>query len=267
MNLTNLTKMAVIGAFALGLAVYVSPSKADDFTTAGPYELDSDNPITIVVGAQVNELVQVQTTEMKFGVIGIHQDKTTNTKATLVMDPTDGTLTDSSAGADARIVADTDTGVSFLPAAASVAITGAFPAAVIYVHYQNVIDLTCDGLKPSSSNNTDTCAQSPLETAGVSGAYTPPTLLLTSIVDDLDTLSNTTNSDGGTVGTAGSITCATGGAGSCTEVDGKATTEASSDTTPGSLTFSLGGTISTDGTTSYYASGLYTGSFDVTMSY
>ena len=212
---------------------------ADDFMPAGPFTLSSGSPVSLPFSARINETVQVQTTSISFGTIGIHQ--VTGSKATLRIAP-DGQLTDSHGGTDARIVTESGSvGVH----AATVDIQGAFPGTVIYAHYENIVDLTC---------GSGTCTDVTLRQRGVSSTYSAPTLLITEIQDDLDHLGNSGEHGAGL--SAGSWQ--SGG----TSVDGQGRTDSQ-----GQLTFSIGATISTDGASQYYASGMYNGSFDMTLSY
>ncbi len=193
------------------------------------YELDSDVPIVIEVTAEVDQAVSVQTTDVVLGQIGIHQDKSVGgtAVATLSLAP-DGTVVDTPTGL-ARLISNQEAANTAAITAATVQIGGAFPGEVIYTHYEDPVDLVCTvGACSSNTGN--------------------PVLKLTSVTDGLGAAATTT---AGTFGTAGSLTA-----------DGTGTTSVTGD-----LDFTIGVSIATVPGAAYYASGTYTGSFEMTLSY
>ncbi len=226
MKLNTITKLAAVSAVALGLASGAAQAAPNNIVG---YELDSDAPITIEVTAEVDQAVNVDTTDVVLGQIGIHQDKSVGgtAVATLSLAP-DGTMVDTPLGL-ARLISNQDVANTGIIEPATVAIAGAFPAEVIYTHYTNPQNLACT-------------AGACLANAG------NPALELTGVTDGLGAALTTT---AGVFGTAGTLL-----------VDGTGTTSGTGD-----LDFTIGVTIATIPGPVYYASGTYTGSFDMTLSY
>ena len=227
MKLKQITKLAAVSAVALGLASTAVQAAPNNIAA---YELDSDTPITIEVVAEVDQAVSVATTDVALGQIGIHQDKSVGGTgvATLALAP-DGTVVDTPLGT-ARLISNQEAANLLAIAPATVQIGGAFPNEIIYTHYSNPVNLVC------------TAGAACLANAG------NPALALTGVTDGLGAAVTTTT---GTFGTAGTLIA-----------DGTGTTSAAGD-----LDFTIGVTIATIPGPTYYASGTYTGSFDMTLSY
>lgn len=130
MKPVNLKTLAAIGAVALGVSL------SSGAVWAAAYELDSGNPVTVNVTADVLQTVDVAVTaNIDFGNIGIKQDPLDT--ATLVMAP-DGTMTEDVAGPARIVIDDGDT-----PVLGLIDLTLAFPDTDIHVDYGNPIDLDC----------------------------------------------------------------------------------------------------------------------------
>jgi hypothetical protein len=270
MKRTNLAKLAIVALAFLALGVMLPVKSASALSCTGGctgYELDSDVPITIGMDTIVDETATVNTTDVNLGTIGIHQAKSGAGTASITLS-TAGVITDTSAQSlanpqtTARIVSE-PSGVA--PVVGQVAVTAAFPNSLIYEHYENVVDLTCSGGVGTTPCNTAATAQGTYGSSALqAGPYVAPTLHITHIFDDI--------AAGGTGGT--------GTAGNGLDSNGAATTTVSGDWTPGShtdgiaiclvggtATWDIGITIATVAGIPYYASGVYTGSFDITLSY
>jgi hypothetical protein len=214
MNLKNLKILAGASAVALTLALNSSPLRA-----AG-YEMDSGTAIPIPFDTTVLETVTVNTTNLAFGNVAVHQD--TVGTADLVISPL-GVITQSLVG-PARFVSD---GVG--KAAATVTLTAAFPSTDIYVDYNTPVNLSC---------------------ALCVGP--PPVLNLIKVTDNLNAPPT------GVGHTATLLDVLVPG----NTVEGRGTTTAG-----GALTWDIGATIRTTPSATYYSTGLYTGSFDMILSY
>lgn len=132
MKLINFKSMVAVSAVALSFAMSAGPAMA------AAYELDSGDPVNVLVTADVLQTVDVDVAQdIDFGNIGIKQDAADT--ATLVMAP-DGSITEDLAGPARAVIDDNDT-----PLPASIDLTGGFPDTDIHVLYTDAVDLNCAG--------------------------------------------------------------------------------------------------------------------------
>ena len=137
MNLKSFSKLAAVSIIALGTAMHSTGVIAAAFQIG--------DAITVPFGATVENSMNVVVTGGTFGTIGAMNDLTD--VATMVLNPDDTFTEDPGTGFGgtdpASIVVD-PVGVP-APAAANVAVTGAFENTDLYVTFQNCVNLTGGG--------------------------------------------------------------------------------------------------------------------------
>jgi hypothetical protein len=262
MTLSKFKRIAAISvsAAALVMAGYSGSSHAV------VYELNSDIPLTIHVSATVAESVDVTTSNMHLGHIGVFQDESVggNSVATLLMDP-DNTIHDTPLENRAsRLISKAATG----QAAASVDVTGAFPGAMVYEHFENFVDLICSvGTclsvnTPQGTKDQDATHIKYGTYNGHTGAnYVAPQFKLLGLHDSISAwvAGDVHGADGGGFtqqqGVYDQVTPAN-------NKDGEGITD-----NTGELKWHIGAKIGTEPGSTYYASGTYSGSFDIILSY
>lgn len=133
----NLRNLAMTGAVMFAIAAPTGPA------WSAAFEMD-DVGVAIAVTAAVDNTIDVTTTPIAFGTVGVTSDATDT--ASLVMDPGTGAITDDiGAGlgiGEAHIVSATNTGTP-----ATITVANALPNSFIFAYYGTLVNLT-DGAGP-----------------------------------------------------------------------------------------------------------------------
>lgn len=213
----QMIKSAIAGACALGIVIAAGAASAQPVA----YEFEAGIPETIPVTADVDNSIDALVTPPYMGRWGIIRSATLGQQATMAL-TTAGAQTANTNGT-ARTIAGGNT-----PVAGLVEISGAFPATVINVSFDTLVDLVCAAC---AGGNPDLDlfrveASTDAPTAGVGGV---------AAVRDLIVPTNTT---------------------------GTATTTAG-----GLLTFNIGVRARTTVGATPYETGAYAGSFDALIQY
>ncbi|MDD9899564.1 MAG: hypothetical protein OXT65_01130 [Alphaproteobacteria bacterium] len=155
MKLKNWKKMAAVSAIALSVAAYG--------TGAFAAAVQSGDPNTVNVTATVENTINVTVVDMDFGQIGAMGHGTDT--ATMTLAP-DDTLTDDS-DPQASLVADPTS----TPAAANITVA-AFQNTILYVDYQNIVDLVNGGETLVLDNIVDNLDAPTTGVGGTAGGWT-----------------------------------------------------------------------------------------------
>jgi hypothetical protein len=154
----NFKNLAMVSAMALGIASYSGTA------WSAAFEMD-DVGVVIAVTAAVDNTIDVTTTPIAFGTIGVTSDAVDT--ASLVMNPTTSAVVDDiGAGLginEAHIVSATNTGT-----AGTVTVANALPNSFIYAYYGTLVNLT-DGAGPVLTLDSIT------DNLAVPGSYTAAT--------------------------------------------------------------------------------------------
>ena len=133
----NFKRLAMVGAAALTLASYSGTA------WSAVFEMD-DVGVVIAVTAAVDNTIDVTTTPVAFGTVGVTSDAVDI--ASLVMNPTTGAIVDDIGPglgiAEAHIVSGTNTGTP-----GTVTVANALPNSLIFSYYGTIVNLT-DGAGP-----------------------------------------------------------------------------------------------------------------------
>ncbi|HEY8190071.1 MAG TPA: hypothetical protein VIF12_05255, partial [Micavibrio sp.] len=133
----NFRNLAMVGAVALGIASYSGTA------WSAAFEMD-DVGVVIAVTAAVDNTIDVTTTPIAFGTIGVTSDAVDT--AALVMNPTTGAVVDDIGPGlginEAHIVSATNTGTP-----GTVTVANALPNSLIFSYYGTLVNLT-DGAGP-----------------------------------------------------------------------------------------------------------------------